>query len=126
MGMGKQAKIINEHQLQALLAWLGTRKHATRNRLIVLLSFKAGLRAKEIASKSWGFSALGHLWSALAATFAHCAVHVSKRKLPARTRYKSFFTVLTFPPRGISRARASPYRCWVVAGRHSYFSRLKL
>jgi hypothetical protein len=42
MGMGKQAKIINEHQLQALLAWLETRKHATRNRLIVLLSFKAG------------------------------------------------------------------------------------
>jgi integrase len=53
MGMGKQAKIINEHQLQALLAWLETRKHATRNRLIVLLSFKAGLRAKEIASLKW-------------------------------------------------------------------------
>jgi len=51
--MGKQAKIINEHQLQALLAWLETRKHATRNRLIVLLSFKAGLRAKEIASLKW-------------------------------------------------------------------------
>jgi integrase len=45
--------IANEHQLQALLAWLGTREHATRNRLIVLLSFKAGLRAKEIASLKW-------------------------------------------------------------------------
>jgi integrase/recombinase XerD len=53
MGIGKQAKIVNEHQLQALLAWLETRKHATRNRLIVLLSFKAGLRAKEIASLKW-------------------------------------------------------------------------
>jgi integrase len=53
MGMDKQAKIINEHQLQALLAWLETCKHATRNRLIVLLSFKAGLRAKEIASLKW-------------------------------------------------------------------------
>jgi integrase len=53
MGMGKQAKIINEHQLQALLAWHETRKHTTRNRLIVLLSFKAGLRAKEIASLKW-------------------------------------------------------------------------
>jgi integrase len=53
MGMGKQAKIMNEHQLQALLAWLETRKHATQNRLIVLLSFKAGLRAKEIASLKW-------------------------------------------------------------------------
>ena len=53
MGIGKKAKIVNEHQLQALLAWLETRKHATRNRLIVLLSLKAGLRAKEIASLKW-------------------------------------------------------------------------
>ena len=53
MGMGKQAKILNEHQLQAPLAWLDTRKHSNRNRLIVLLSFKAGLRAKEIASLKW-------------------------------------------------------------------------
>jgi integrase len=52
-GIGRQAKILNEHQLQALLAWLDTRKHADRNRLIVLLSFKAGLRAKEIASLKW-------------------------------------------------------------------------
>ena len=50
---GKQAKILNEHQLQALLAWLETRKHADRNQLTVLLSFKAGLRAKEIASLKW-------------------------------------------------------------------------
>ena len=53
MGMGKQAKILNEHQLQALLSWLNTRKHADRNRLIVLLSYKAGVRAKEIASLEW-------------------------------------------------------------------------
>jgi integrase/recombinase XerD len=53
MGMGKQAKILNEHQVQALLAWLETRKNSDRNRLIVLLSFKAGLRAKEIASLKW-------------------------------------------------------------------------
>ena len=52
-GIGKQAKTLNEHQLNALLAWLNTRKHAERNRLIVLLSFKAGLRAKEIASLKW-------------------------------------------------------------------------
>jgi integrase len=52
-GIGKQAKILNEHQLNALLAWLETRKHADRNRLIVLLSFKSGLRAKEIACLKW-------------------------------------------------------------------------
>ena len=45
-GIGKQAKVLTEHQQQALLAWLETRKHADRNRLIVLLSFKSGLRSK--------------------------------------------------------------------------------
>jgi integrase len=53
LGIGRQAKILNEHPLQALLSWLDTRKHADGNRLIVLLSFKAGLRAKEIASLRW-------------------------------------------------------------------------
>jgi integrase len=52
-GIGKQAKIPSDHQQQALLAWLETRKHADRNRLIVLLSYKAGLRAKEIAALKW-------------------------------------------------------------------------
>jgi integrase/recombinase XerD len=53
MGIGKQAKVLSEHQVQALLAWLETRKHSKRNRLIVLLSFKQALRAKEIASLRW-------------------------------------------------------------------------
>jgi integrase/recombinase XerD len=52
-GIGKQAKLLTEHQQQALLAWLETRKHADRNRLIVLLSFKSGLRAKDIAALKW-------------------------------------------------------------------------
>src|ERR1035437_4134109 len=52
-GIGKQAKIPSEHQQQALLAWLETRKYAKRNRLIVLLSYKVGLRAKEIAALKW-------------------------------------------------------------------------
>ena len=52
-GIGKQAKIPSEHQQQALLAWLETRKHADRNWLIVLPSYKSGLRAKEIAALKW-------------------------------------------------------------------------
>lgn len=52
-GIGKQAKVISTDQLRALLAWLALRRNAERNRLIVLLSFKAGLRAKEIASLKW-------------------------------------------------------------------------
>jgi integrase len=52
-GIGRQAKIPSDHQQQALLAWLETRKHSDRNLLIVLLSYKAGLRAKEIAALKW-------------------------------------------------------------------------
>jgi integrase/recombinase XerD len=52
-GIGRQAKILNEHELNTLLAWLDTHKHAERSRLMVLLSFKAGLRAKEIAALRW-------------------------------------------------------------------------
>lgn len=53
MGLGKQAKVLNTHQLQAMLSWLKKGRHSERNRLIVLLSFKAGLRAKEIAELRW-------------------------------------------------------------------------
>ena len=53
MSIGKQAKVVSTDQLRALSAWLSQRRNAERNRLIVLLSFKAGLRAKEIASLKW-------------------------------------------------------------------------
>jgi integrase len=53
VGLGKQAKLLNAHQLQAMLSWLERQRHSERNRLIVLLSFKAGLRAKEIAELRW-------------------------------------------------------------------------
>jgi integrase/recombinase XerD len=52
-GMGRQAKILSNSQFSTLLGWLETRQNPDRNRLIVLLSFKAGLRAKEIASLQW-------------------------------------------------------------------------
>ena len=45
----KQAKTLTEKQLKAVLAHCATRRHAARDRLIVLFSHLAGLRAKEIA-----------------------------------------------------------------------------
>ena len=38
MGMGKQAKILSEHQSQAFLAWLATRKVGLRSSRFDLLS----------------------------------------------------------------------------------------
>jgi integrase/recombinase XerD len=45
----KQAKTLTDKQLKAVLAHCATRRHAARDRAIVLVSHLAGLRAKEIA-----------------------------------------------------------------------------
>ena len=45
-----QAATITEAQLRRVLQYVQTRRHPLRDRTIVLVSFNAGLRAKEIAS----------------------------------------------------------------------------
>ena len=50
----KQAKTLNERELKVVLAHCATRRHGARDRAIVLVSFYAGLRAKEIAALSIG------------------------------------------------------------------------
>ena len=54
MALGKQAKIISDKQVRAVLAELDTRPYPLRDRLIFMFSLKAGMRAKEIASVTWG------------------------------------------------------------------------
>jgi integrase/recombinase XerC len=54
MPLGKQAKIITDKQIRALLAELDSRRYPLRDRVMFLLSLKAGLRAHEIASVTWG------------------------------------------------------------------------
>jgi len=46
----KQAATLTERQLKLVLAHCATRQHAARDRAIVMVSFLAGLRAKEIAA----------------------------------------------------------------------------
>lgn len=50
---GKQAKILPDHAIEELLFFAETTRHPARNRVIVLLSVKAGLRAAEIANLTW-------------------------------------------------------------------------
>src|SRR6201996_8280907 len=45
--------MLTKGQADAMLAYLSTTRHPARNRLIFLLSAKAGLRAKEIARLTW-------------------------------------------------------------------------
>ncbi|MGE3539330.1 MAG: tyrosine-type recombinase/integrase [Candidatus Tectimicrobiota bacterium] len=51
---GKQAKILSAAQERAILGYLATTRYPVRDRVMFLLSIKAGLRAKEIASLTWG------------------------------------------------------------------------
>jgi integrase len=50
---GKQAKILSEANIDDLLLFAETSRHPLRNKVIVLLSAKAGLRAGEIAHLTW-------------------------------------------------------------------------
>ena len=51
--MRGKAKIVEPDQLPHLFSAIAKRRHANRDALILLLSFKAGLRACEIAGLDW-------------------------------------------------------------------------
>lgn len=53
MELGKQAKILSKKQIDQLIWYVGTLRHPLRNEVIVMLSTRAGLRAKEIAGLTW-------------------------------------------------------------------------
>src|SRR4051795_2385858 len=50
---GKQAKTLSTDHIDDLLFFAERSRHPRRNRLIVLLSVRAGLRAAEIAKLTW-------------------------------------------------------------------------
>jgi integrase len=50
---GKQAKILSSPHTDEMLLFADTMRHPLRNRVMILLSTKAGLRAAEIANLTW-------------------------------------------------------------------------
>ena len=50
---GKQAKILPDSHTDEMLLFADTTRHPLRNRVVILLSTKAGLRAAEIANLTW-------------------------------------------------------------------------
>ena len=54
MSLGKQAKVLSKSQYEALLIHVSNSRHGSRNRVIIMLSVKAGFRAIEIAKLTWG------------------------------------------------------------------------
>lgn len=53
MSLKTQAKLLTKPQIDALLIHVSNSRNAMRNRLIVLLSVRAGFRATEIANLTW-------------------------------------------------------------------------
>ncbi len=51
--VGKRAKVLSPDHVEDLLVFAAQTRHPLRNRALVLLSFKAGLRAAEIAKLTW-------------------------------------------------------------------------
>jgi integrase/recombinase XerD len=54
MSLQRQAKILSIQQERAVLLFIEQSRQPLRNKVIFLLSTKAGLRAKEIANLEWG------------------------------------------------------------------------
>ena len=50
---GTQAKIVSPTQERAMLGYLETTRYPHRDRVMLLLSMKAGLRAKAMAALTW-------------------------------------------------------------------------
>ena len=48
--MAKQAKVLNSTEIRKVLDYVATRKHALRNRALVLTMFNTGMRVSEVAS----------------------------------------------------------------------------
>lgn len=67
MGLTKQAKTLCKSQVALLFMMLKGTRYPLRNKVIALLSIKAGLRAKEIANLTWDMitDAQGQLASAI-------------------------------------------------------------
>ena len=79
---GKQAKIVSPIQERAILGYLATTHYPVRDRVMFLLSMKAGLRAKEMASLTWAMvtDATGQVAEVL-----HVPNRASKGKTGGRT-----------------------------------------
>lgn len=93
MALGKQAKVLTKQQVDALYLSLSLTRNPERNRLIFLLSVKAGLRAKEIAGLTWGMvlTSSGELSDQIALENA-VAKGSSGRHIPLNRQLKAEFS----------------------------------
>ena len=92
---GKQAKILSADHIDDLLFFAERSRHPVRNRLVVLLSVRAGFRAAEIAQLTWDMvlSASGDISTVL--ELRDCAAKKgSGRAIPIHPELRSAFVAL--------------------------------
>ena len=95
-GLGRQAKVLSDVQLRTLLRYVEVETDFPgRNRVIVLLSFRAGLRAKEIAGICWRMvtDTEGHVTDSLALTNG-ASKGRSGRVIPLHTELRAALAAL--------------------------------
>lgn len=91
MSLSKQAKVLTSKQSDLVLNYLSTTRSPLRNQLIFLLSTKAGLRAKEIASLQWAMvlDSSGEVSNYIHLTNTVSKGHSGGREIPLNKQLKS-------------------------------------
>ena len=107
MALAKQAKILTKAQQEAVLAYLAKTRNPIRNRVIFLLSAKAGLRAKEIACLTWSMvsDAEGRLEDAISLTNIASKGKRGGRLIPLNKELKASLAAL----KGLEPLSSSPF-----------------
>ncbi len=95
-GQGKQAKTLRKVELSRLLNHVSHSRHPERDRVMALLSFKAGLRAKEIAELRWSMvtDASGELADAIALPNSASKGKGGGRTIPLHSELREALTSL--------------------------------
>lgn len=98
---GKQAKVLTEGQLSAALKATRKTRYPARDKAMLLLSAKAGLRAAEIAGLTWAMliDANGRLADHIALS-NHIAKKGSGRSIPMHPRLKAALAPLQRQAKG--------------------------
>jgi integrase len=95
-GLGKQAKVLSDVQLRTLLRYVEAETDfPERNRVVVLLTFRAGLRSKEVGCLRWQMvtDTEGQMTDSLALTNV-ASKGSSGRVIPLHSELRSALTTL--------------------------------
>jgi integrase/recombinase XerC len=119
-GQGRQAKILSEAQIRAALAVIATSRHPLRDRVMILLSVKAGMRAKEIACLTWAMvtDAEGAIGDAIHLTNDASKGKRGGRTIPLNTNLREALIAL----RAERGEKAAPHRRVIYSERGDGYS----